>query len=257
MPRAWWSRATVVSLLMVTTSLLAVSLIGSEATGKSSVKRVRVMVEGPKRTIAGASLLKARGATVRAGKKRCKVMANTPLAALVAASRRSNFGIRMKDFGNCSKKLAANSSQLFVDKVGSFSNKGNDGWFFKVNDKAGTTGAADPSGPFGNGVLRSGDRVAWFYCKYRKSSGSCQRTLRLISRKTAQKGGAFRVKVIGYDNSKRGSAISKARVRFAGQTVVTDKKGRVVLRPRRKGRFKLTASRAGMIPAFATQVQVD
>ncbi len=236
--------------------VVTLPVLGSNAIGKTGTKRVNVMVVGPKGQLADASLLKARSGTVGAGKKQCKVAANTPLAALAAASRRSKFSFRIKDFGSCSKQVAASSSQLFVNKIGSFSNKGSDGWFFKVNDKAGTTGSADPSGPFGNGRLSSGDRVAWFYCKYKKSSGSCQRTLRLVSNTTARKGKRYKVKVVGYDNSKHGRAIRKARVSLGGQTVVTDKNGRASFTPRRNGKLKLTASRRGMVPAFPVQVMV-
>ncbi len=251
-----YRKNTFKTVLILTSAVIALSVIGSDAIGKTSIKRVNVMVVGPKGQLAGASLLRARSGTVRAGKKRCKVAANTPLAALVAASRRNKFGFRIKDFGSCSKRMAASSSQLFVNKIGSFSNKGSDGWFFKVNDKAGTTGSADPSGPFGNGRLSSGDRVAWFYCKYKKSSGSCQRTLRLVSNTTARKGKRYKVKVVGYDNSKRGRAIRKARVSLGGQTALTDNKGRASFKPRQKGKLKLTALRRGMVPAFPVQVKV-
>ncbi len=243
-------------LFLLAAVLVTSPFIGSDATGKTNAKRVNVMVAGPNGPFAGSSLLKASATTVRAGKKRCKVAANTPLSALVASSRRSNFGFRIKDFGSCSKKLAANSSQLFVNKVGSYPNKGSDGWFFKVNDKAGTTGSADPSGPFGSGRLSSGDRVVWFYCKYKKGSGSCQRTLRLISSASARKGKTYKIKVVGYDDSKRGRAISKVRASIGGQTATTDKKGRAFLKPLRKGKFKLFASRKGMVSAFPRKVRV-
>ena len=71
-------------------------------------------------------------------------------------------------------------------------NRGRRGWAYKVGNKAGTTGAADPSGPFGTGRrLRKTQRVLWFYCVLR--SRGCQRTLSI--RVTEQAGG-LTVKVV-------------------------------------------------------------
>lgn len=254
---AWAKRwQPVITALLAATLTFTVTLVGSVADGKPAAKRVRVMVTGKGGMVAPATLLRTARVTVRAGKRSCTVAAGTPLAALVTASRKHRFKIRVKDFGNCSKRVAADSSQLFVNKVGSLANKKNDGWFYKVNDRAGTAGAADPSGPFGSGLLRSGDRVAWFYCKYRDRSASCQRSLRLIVGSKVSAGKLLRVKVIGYDNSKRGRAISKVRVNVGRQSAVTDKQGRAFFKPRSRGRYKLSASRRGMVPAFPRWVRV-
>ena len=64
---------------------------------------------------------------------------------------------------------------LFVKSLGPDANAGQDGWVYKVGHKLGTAGAADPSGPFGHGLLKSRAQVVWFYCHFQ--NGSCQRTL--------------------------------------------------------------------------------
>ena len=116
----------------------------------------------------------AKQAHVRIGHKRCTVGAATPLAALVS-SRVAK--ITLHDFGSCSSR-ARDASGLFVRKLGPDANRAQNGWVYKVGHKSGTAGAADPSGPFGNGKLKSGANVLWFYCRM-QPSGSCQRTARL------------------------------------------------------------------------------
>ena len=60
--------------------------------------------------------------------------------------------------------------------LGGEANRGRSGWEYKVDGVAGSTGAADPSGPLGNGRrLRPGARVLWFWCK--ASGRGCERTL--------------------------------------------------------------------------------
>ena len=52
-----------------------------------------------------------------------------------------------------------------------------DGWVYKVGNKAAPAGAADPTGPFGRGLLRSRQRVTWFWCVVEPDGDGCQRTL--------------------------------------------------------------------------------
>lgn len=246
-----------VALLVAVVALVSVLAVALTAHGRTGgAKRVRVMAVGPKGVIGKASLLRAKGFSARVGSQRCRVAANTPFAALHAASRRSGFSYKARDYGSCSAVSAASSSQLFVYKVSRFRNRGSDGWFYKVNDRAGTTGAADMSGPFGNGRLRSGDRVAWFYCRHNRRTGSCQRTLRLIAPRRARKGRPLRVRVVGYDNFKRGRPLARVRVRLGGQVALTRKGGRAAIRPRRRGSLRLSAGRRGMVPAFPLRVRV-
>jgi hypothetical protein len=87
------------------------------------------------------------------------------------------------------------------------------GWVYKVGNKAGTTGAGDPSGPFGSGRLKRGARVTWFYCRM-KASG-CQRTLAITPK--ALGGGQVRVTVRAYDDQGKARPAAGASV-FAGKT---------------------------------------
>ncbi len=96
--------------------------------------------------------VRARGVTVKVGRRRCAAGTGTPLAALV----RSKPGtIRLLDFGSCSRR-ARDGGQLFVRQIRKDRNRGLDGWVYKVGRRIATAGAADPSGPFGRGRLKSG-----------------------------------------------------------------------------------------------------
>ena len=109
-------------------------------------------------------------ASVNVNRRRCAVAPATPLAALVR-SRPPSLGLR--DYGSCSKR-ARDGAGLFVKRIGGDVNAGQDGWVYKVGNRSGSAGAADPTGPFGNGRLRRGARVVWFYCHMQGST--CQRT---------------------------------------------------------------------------------
>ena len=80
---------------------------------------------------------------------------------------------------------------------------------------AATAGAADPSGPFGRGRLKRGQRVTWFYC--RLGEGGCQRTLALTARAGP---GAVDVTVRGYDDEGGGVPIEGATVRAGAVSAV-------------------------------------
>ena len=55
--------------------------------------------------------------------------------------------------------------------------RGRDGWVYKVGNRSGSAGAADPGGSFGTGrTLRGGERVLWFWC-VKDRRDACQRTL--------------------------------------------------------------------------------
>ena len=96
---------------------------------------------------------------------------------------------------------ARDGGGLFVGSIRGDVNRGQNGWVYKVGRRAATAGAADPSGPFGRGRLRTGQRVTWFYCRLR--DGGCQRTLELKLRAEA---GAVVATVRGYDDEGHGVA---------------------------------------------------
>ena len=99
--------------------------------------------------------------------------------------------------------------------------KGAAGWVYKVGRRAGTTGAADPSGPFGHGRLKRGARVLWFWCA--QSGGeACQRTLEVSSAGSVAAGGMLAVTVRGYDDNGSGVPVAGATVRLGSATATTD-----------------------------------
>jgi hypothetical protein len=183
---------------------------------------------------------------VRVHHRRCAVGRATPLAVLV----RSRPGrIRLRDFGSCSLH-PRDAGGLFVSGIGPDRNKGRNGWVYKVGRKAGTTGAADPSGPFGHGRLRSGQRVTWFYCFLR--TGGCQRSLAVRVR--AESGG-LAVRVIGYNDVGHGVFISGATVRAGSTSAVTAPDGTAHLKLA-PGHYRVVARKPGLVRSFPVRALV-
>ena len=220
----------------------------------SAAPTVRVMVVGrggrhylPPRSV------RARGATVRIGAKRCAVGAATPLAALLAR----RVSLRVRDYGGSCNRNPANSASLFVFQVGPDRNRGRNGWTYKVGTRAGTAGAADQSGPFGNGRLRGDAHVTWFWCVLSRR-GSCQRTLGLAPHShRVRSGHVLHVTVFGYDDDGHRVRVSGARVRIAGGgSGVTGRDGVAGVRVGGRGLRSLVATRRGTVRAFPQRVRV-
>jgi hypothetical protein len=187
-----------------------------------------------------------RGVHVRVGGRRCAVATGTPLAGLV----RSKPGrIRLRDFGSCGSR-ARDAGGLFVTAIRRDRNRGQRGWVYKVGRRAGTAGAADPSGPFGNGRLRSGRRVVWFYCV---RATDCQRTL--VVRARVESDGTVTATVVGYDDAGDGVRIAGATARLGSLTAVTDADGHASLAPP-PGSYRLFAKKAGLVRSFPVRVKV-
>ena len=148
---------------------------------------------------------------MRIGAKSCAVAAGTPLAVLAAVRRAGGPGFALRDYGRCNSSPQS-SGELFVYSLGGETNRGQNGWEYKVDGVSGTTGAGDPSGPLGDGrLLRSGQRVLWFWCQ--ASGGGCQRTLEVApSTSTVSPGASLSVTVSGYENEGRGAPIAGAIV---------------------------------------------
>ncbi len=202
----------------------------------------------------GSSLSKridARATTVRVGKRRCAVPARTGMAALV---RSKPAGLKLRDFGSCSSR-ARDAAGLFVSQIGKDRNRGQDGWVWKVGNKLATTGAADPSGPFGRGLLRSGARVTWFYCRLNASAGSCQRTLTV--KPVANGGGALTVTVRSYDDRGRGKLVPGATVTAGSATAQTDANGVARFSGLAPGAVEVYAAAAKTIRSQAAKVTVS
>ena len=186
------------------------------------------------------------GVLVRAGGRRCAAGDGTALAALV----RSKPGrLRIRDFGACSRR-PRDGAGLFVEAIRSDRNRGQNGWVYKVGRRGATTGAADPSGPFGRGRLRAGQRVIWFFCRLLGSG--CQRTLEL---RLDPEPGGFVATVRGYDDEGRGVAIEGATVRAGSATAVTAADGRVRVAAS-PGAHRVTATKDGLVRSFAERVEV-
>jgi hypothetical protein len=192
------------------------------------------------------SRVSTRGVTVRVGRKRCAVPGRTALATLVRARPGR---IRLRDFGACSRR-AVDAAGLYVAAIRRERERGKGGWVYKVGPRAATAGAADPSGPFGSGRLRSGQRVLWFYCL---RAGDCQRTLGARAR--AEGGGSVAVTVTGYDDDGKGRRVAGATVHVGDATAVTGADGvaRVSARP---GRRRVYATGRGLVRSFTDRVVV-
>jgi len=186
------------------------------------------------------------GVLVRAGGRRCAAGDGTALAALVR-SRPGRLGVR--DFGACSRR-PRDGAGLFVQSIRNDRNFGQNGWVYKVGRRGATAGAADPSGPFGRGRIRAGQRVTWFFC--RLVAGGCQRTLEL---RLTPEPGAVLANVRGYDDEGRGVAVEGATVRAGSTTALTaaDGNARLTLPP---GAHRVTATKDGLVRSFSERVEV-
>jgi hypothetical protein len=188
-----------------------------------------------------------RATRVRVEGRRCRAGTATALAALV----RSRVGrLRLLDFGACSRR-ARDGGGLFVKSIRGDVSRGQSGWVYKVGRRAATAGAADPTGPFGRGRLRAGQRVTWYFCRLRQ--GGCQRTLELSTRTEP---GTLVASVRGYDDEGRGAAVEGATVSAGGQSALTDAGGeaRLTLPP---GRYRAVAAKPGVIRSFAERVELQ
>ena len=218
---------------------------------------VQSMIVGSRgEVLAPARVVLAGASSVRVAGRRCAVAAGTPLAALIARRRAGGPAFTLHDYGRCGGS-PANSGQLFVNSLAGQVNRGQDGWEYKVGGVSGTTGAADPSGPAGDGRrLRPGVRVLWFWC--RSAGGGCQRTLELSAPPTVRSGGSLSVQVLGRDNEGRGVPVAGAIVKLGPDFASTAADGRATLiAPATAGRFPLAASRRGLVPSFPQVVAVE
>jgi hypothetical protein len=193
--------------------------------------------------------VRARTTTVTVGRRRCAVAAGTPLAALV---RSRVAPLRLRDFGRCSRR-PRDGAGLFVSGIGPDRNRRQDGWVYKVGRRQGTAGAADPSGPFGSGRIRSGRTVIWFYCHFDEREGGCQRTLATVT--DVADDHTVTVRVTGYDDGGRARAIPGATVHAGETTATTDASGvaRFTMAP---GVYELFAEKAGAIRSFPDDLVV-
>ncbi len=218
---------------------------------------VVTMIVGQRSVLRVARAVRANATSLRASGHMCAVAAGTPLAALAAYGKVGGPGLRIKDYGGCSRSNPAFSESLFVYQVGAERSRGADGWVYKVNGRVGSSGAADRSGPFGTGRrLRSADQVLWFWCH--RGSRGCQRSLVVRASRTVRPGGSLQVSVLGLDDEARSVPVAGAVVKLGALTAITSPSGAAVLTaPAGPGAYPLTASRPGLVPAFPERVTVQ
>ena len=231
--------------------LLAVALLVLAAPAGASAASVELLVVGKTRVLREAAPVKLKARSVRVGGRRCAVGRATPLSVLAG----TRLPLRLRDYGSCGRS-PADAGSLYVRKVGPDRASGPRGWVYKVGQRAGTTGAADPSGPFGTGKRLSGGRLLWFWCVQNRSNG-CQRTLeaRPESRNVAP-GAPLRVTVLGSDDNGRGVAVAGALVRLGGAQALTGADGVAVVSAPTAGALRVTAESTGMVRSFPERVVV-
>jgi hypothetical protein len=226
------------------------------AAAAASGPGVQAMIVGREGTIlSGPRAVTASATTLRVGARGCRVAAGTPLATLAALRRAGGPGFAMRDYGHCGPS-AANSGQLFVYTIGSERNRGSNGWEYKVDNVAGTTGAGDPSGPRGDGRrIASGARVLWFWCQ--SVAGGCQRTLAVSAPAQVPRNGGLTVSVYAYDNEGRAVPAAGAIVTLGSDFASTGVRGHATLvAPAARGRYQLAATRRGTVPSFPVSILV-
>ena len=191
--------------------------------------------------------VRAARVSVKVQGRRCAIGAGLPLGALVA-SHVARLGLH--DYGSCSRR-PRDAGGLFVKSIGPDVNRGQDGWVYKVGLKTATGGAAEPSGPFGRGRLKSGTNVVWFYCHMRGSG--CQRTLAFT--KVKPSAGGITVSVRAFNDRGRGVAAAGVTVHLDSRTATTDAGGTARLAAGR-GRHTLFADGGAFVRTFSRRVVV-
>lgn len=229
----------------------ASSLVAAAPAG-AAAPVVDHMVVGKDGSARETGKIRASATRVKVGRKRCAVPQGTAIAALV----RSKPGtLRFWDFGSCSSR-SRDAGGLYVRGVGRDIVSGPedpDGWVYKVGNKAAPAGGADPSGPFGRGLLRSKQRVLWFWCVSLEDQDGCQRTLGL---KVAVASKEQTVQVTGYDNAGKGVPVEGATVSNQnGPVGTTDSTGTAKL-TLGAGTQTLHATKDGLVRSFPVKATV-
>jgi hypothetical protein len=234
-------------------TLIALLGVGLLAPAPALAKRVDVLVVGKSGVLRGPKSVPLKPRSAKVGHKRCAVGKATPLSVLAATKLR----LKLRDQGSCSKD-PRDAGALYVAAIAGQRESGRSGWVYKVGNRAGTTGAGDPSGPFGTGRrLRAGQQVLWFWCTL-GSTGGCQRTLDARPDRThAAPGESLTVTVRGYDDQGKGAPVAGATVHLGSATGLTGADGAATLTvPSAHGRLRVRAEHAGMTGGFPREVSV-
>ena len=229
--------------------VLASAVLALALPAPAGAASVQLMVVGKTRVLREAGPVRLKARSVRVGGRRCAV-GRTPLSVLAG----TRLKLRLRDYGACGRS-ARDAGSLYVRAVAGERAKGAAGWVYKVGRRAGTTGAADPSGPFGHGRLKRGARVLWFWCA--QSGGeACQRTLEVSSAGSVAAGGMLAVTVRGYDDNGIGVPVAGATVRLGSVTAVTDASGAAQVVAPAAGRTGSRAEHDGMVRSWPRKVTV-
>ena len=232
-------------------ALLAAGLLAILAPAPAGAATVELMVVGKERVLREPAPVKLASRSLPVGGRRCAVGRATPLSVLAGTRLR----VRLQDYGSCGRS-PRDAGALYVTQIGPDRRRGPAGWVYKVGRRVGTTGAGDPSGPFGTGRrLRGGERLLWFWCVQARGE-ACQRMLEVSpASSTVAPGAPLRVTVRGYDDSGRGVPVAGATVRLGSATATTDAAG-VAQVAAPAGAARLTAERAGMVRSWPRTVRV-
>jgi hypothetical protein len=230
--------------------LLASLLLALAVPAPAGAASVQLMVVGKERVLREAGPVRLAARSVRVSGRRCSVGRATPLSVLAG----TRLKLRLRDYGACGRS-AADAGSLYVRAVSGERARGAAGWVYKVGRRAGTTGAADPSGPFGRGRLKRGARVLWFWCA-QTGGEACQRTLEVSSAGSVAAGGMLVVTVRGYDDNGHGVPVAGATVRLGPATAVTDASGVAQVAAPAAGSYRLTAEHDGMVRSWPRKVAV-
>jgi hypothetical protein len=232
------------------TALIAAALVAAApGSAHAAAPLVETLVVAKNGETIKQGEVRAAKTTVKLGRKKCAVPQGTALAAL---TKLKPGRIGLADYGECSTRTV-DASGLYVRSIGRDKARGTDGWVYKVGRKSAPAGAADPTGPFGRGLIKSGQRVLWFYCEA-DDEGGCQRTLELTAKPAD--GGVVNVTVKGYDNAGKGVAIEGADVTAAGAgaaAAVTDGNGKATLQLG-AGEYTLVAGKNGLVRSFTETI---
>jgi hypothetical protein len=230
--------------------VLAAVLLALAVPAPAGAASAQLMVVGKARVLREAGPVRLKARSVRVGGRRCSVGRATPLSVLAG----TRLKLRLRDYGACGRS-ARDAGSLYVRAVAGERARGASGWVYKVGRRAGTTGAADPSGPFGHGRLKRGARVLWFWCA-QTGGEACQRTLEVSSAGSVAAGGMLAVTVRGYDDNGKGVPVAGATVRLGSATAVTDGNGAAQVVAPGAGRYRLTAEHDGMVRSWPRKVTV-
>lgn len=231
-------------------ALLLAALLVAAAPAPAGAATVGLMVVGKERVLREAGPVKLKPRSLRVSGRRCAVGRATPLSVLAGTRLR----IRLQDYGSCGRS-PRDAGALYVTQVGPDRRGGPAGWVYKIGRRVGTTGAADPSGPFGRGKLRRGARVLWFWCVQERGE-ACQRTLEVSSASTVAPGAMLQVTVRGYDDNGRGVPVAGATVRLGSASAVSGADGVAQVAAPASGRARLIAEADGMVRSWPKRVSV-